>query len=105
MADEYRSHLTLINEARLLASAPEIAAVSEGVDLAVHALVSRLEGLLNLAGIPRSLRECGVDPVGIPLLATEAARQWTASFNPRPIASADFVTLYELAMERRGEGG
>lgn len=87
-----------------LASAPEIAAVSQGVDLAVHALVSRLEGLLNLAGIPRSLRECGVDPAGIPLLAAEAARQWTASFNPRTIVAADFVGLYELAMERRGEG-
>ena len=44
-----------------LASAPEIACVSEGLEVAVDALVARLESLLNLSGIPRSLADCGVD--------------------------------------------
>jgi alcohol dehydrogenase class IV len=29
------------------------------------------------------------------MLAEEAARQWTASFNPRPVGKEDFVRLYE----------
>jgi len=29
------------------------------------------------------------------MLAEEAARQWTAQFNPRPVAKEDFLRLYE----------
>jgi len=39
-----------------LASAPEIACVSDGVDFAVDGLVARLESLLNATPIARSLR-------------------------------------------------
>jgi alcohol dehydrogenase len=67
-------------------------------------LVSRIEWLLNLAGMPRSLADCQVDPAAIPGLAAEAAKQWTAAFNPRPLAEADFVRLYEAAFQPRGEG-
>lgn len=87
-----------------LASAPEIACVSEGVDYAVEALVARLESLLNLAGIPRSLGEAGVNPGDIPLLAAEAAKQWTANFNPRRLTVEDFAALYAAAVEPRGDG-
>jgi alcohol dehydrogenase len=87
-----------------LASAPEIAAARDGHETAVHALVARLEALLNLARMPRSLSECGVERSQIKLLAEEAARQWTASFNPRPVSVADFVALYEAAFEARGDG-
>lgn len=67
-------------------------------------LVARLEGLLNLAGMPRSLADCQVDPSAIPRLAAEAAKQWTAAFNPRPLGEADFVRLYQDAFARRGDG-
>ena len=87
-----------------LASAPEIACASEGHEAALAALVARLESLLNLAGMPRSLAECGVDPARIGELAAEAARQWTAGFNPRPITAADFAELYHAAFSPRGEG-
>jgi alcohol dehydrogenase len=87
-----------------LASAPEIACVSEGLDQAVDALVARLETLLNLAGIPRSLAEAGADPAQIPTLATEAAKQWTANFNPRAVSVADFAALYQAAVSPRGNG-
>ena len=30
-------------------------------------------------------------------LAAEAAKQWTAGFNPRPVSAADFLALYEAA--------
>ena len=84
-----------------LASAPEIACVSDGLDSALDALVARLDQLLVLAGFPRSLAECGVNRGALPELAAEAARQWTASFNPRPVAPRDFLDLYEAAFEGR----
>lgn len=87
-----------------LASAPEIACVSEGEEEAVEALIARLNKLLNIAEMPRSLAECGVNRELIPTLAEDAAKQWTATFNPRKIAAADFVGLYEAAFELRGDG-
>jgi alcohol dehydrogenase len=56
-----------------------------------------LEALLDTAQMPRVLSECGVERSMIPVLAEEAAKQWTASFNPRPITKADFVALYDAA--------
>jgi len=80
-----------------LASAPEIACVSDGHEPAVQALVERLEVLLELAAIPRSLAACGVTQKSIPVLAEDAARQWTATFNPRSASEDDFKKLYEAA--------
>jgi len=84
-----------------LAWAPEIACASDGSEEALEALVSYLELLLDTAQIPRSLADCGVKPATIPALAEEAARQWTAGFNPRPIDARGFVQLFEAAMEPR----
>jgi len=84
-----------------LASAPEIACVSDGLKSACDALVVRLEALLNKAGMPRSLVDCGVQRSMIPTLSQEAAQQWTAAFNPRKITAEDFVRLYEAAFEPR----
>ncbi len=78
--------------------------MSDGHAPALEALVARLEGLLNLAGMPRSLADCGVDRKKIKALAAEAAQQWTAGFNPRPVTAVDFVRLYEDAFEPRGDG-
>ena len=68
------------------------------------ALGAKLDTLLNLAGLPRTLADCGVSTSAIPLLAAEAARQWTARFNPRPLTEQDFVKLYEEAFVARGNG-
>jgi alcohol dehydrogenase len=87
-----------------LASAPEIACVSDGAERAVSALVARIEALLNTARLPRSLEDCGVERASIPTLAEEAVKQWTANFNPRPLTTEDFVALYESAFKPRGEG-
>jgi alcohol dehydrogenase len=35
----------------------------------------------------------------VPELAAEAAAQWTAQFNPRPVAAPDFEQLYRAALE------
>lgn len=87
-----------------LASAPEIAEASRGHQPAVNALVERLEQLLNIAGMPGSLVECGVTPGLVATMAAEAETQWTANFNPRPITNSDFIRLYEAAMEPRRDG-
>jgi alcohol dehydrogenase len=63
----------------------------------VGELATRLEHLLNFARLPSRLRDCGVKESAIPGLATEAARQWTASFNPRPVSAAEFEVLYHQA--------
>lgn len=84
-----------------LASAPELACVSEGEEYAVGVLVDHLERLLNQAEIPLSLADRGVEPKLIPTMAEEAAAQWTAKFNPRPVTAQDFIALYEAAMEPR----
>ena len=79
---------------------------SDGIDTSVgtspgaaaaEVLACRFEAWLRTAGLPTTLAEAGVDPVRIPLLAEEAARQWTATFNPRPIAAPDFEGLYHEA--------
>jgi alcohol dehydrogenase len=80
-----------------LASAPEIACVSDGHEAALNALVSWLERLLDIAEMPRSLAQCGVERSMIPTMADEAAKQWTATFNPRAINEREFVRLYEAA--------
>jgi alcohol dehydrogenase class IV len=87
-----------------LASAPEIACVSDGEAEAAEALSARLEKFLNLAGLPRSLAECGVKRDAILMLAEEAAQQWTASYNPRKVSVEDFARLYATAFEPRGDG-
>ncbi len=87
-----------------LASGPELAMVKSGLTTALEALLARLESLLNLAGFPRSLTECGVEPAKIKLLAAEAAQQWTVKFNPRRVEVADFAGLYEAAFNRRSDG-
>jgi alcohol dehydrogenase len=60
-------------------------------------LPERLTGFLSAAGLATSLSKMGVDSNQLPTLAEEAAQQWTAQFNPRPVTSADLLGLYEAA--------
>jgi len=79
----------------------EVAAIGERYgDLLVGApgaLARRLEELRAAAGLPARLRDCGVDAGSLPALAAEAARQWTAGCNPRPVDAASLRSLYEAA--------
>lgn len=78
--------------------ADSLHAGSDGCRHTAELLVERIEELLALAAIPRTLTECGANASMIPLLAEEASRQWTASFNPVPLTQADFAGLYEAAL-------
>jgi alcohol dehydrogenase len=80
-----------------LASAPEIACVSDGLAAAVDALINELQSLLELAKMPLSLSDAGVQRKDLRMLAAEAAKQWTAHFNPRAVTEQDFIALYEAA--------
>jgi len=82
-----------------LALAAGIATTSEAPAIVVAELAKRLGELPSLAGLSETLSPCGVTRESIPTLAEEAARQWTASFNPRPVAKEDFVRLYEAAFD------
>ena len=70
-------------------------AAAESPEIASEELARRLQQLLNLAVLPGTLAACHVKPTAIPALAGEAARQWTAGFNPRPVTAEDFVRIYQ----------
>ena len=81
---------------RFNSAVPEIAAIYESYfdgDLA-----DRVSELLWEAGMPRNIGEHGVTEERIPEMAAMAAKQWTAQFNPRPVAEADFAQLYRTAL-------
>ena len=65
----------------------------------VHALAARLEALLASAGMPGQLSPFNVSQGDLPHLARDAAEQWTAGFNPRPVTPADFQALYARVLD------
>ncbi len=62
------------------------------------ALARRVMAFLSAAGLPATLADLGVSRSILPVLAEEAAAQWTARFNPRPVVEADLLRLYEAAL-------
>lgn len=76
----------------------ELAPADSSAEAALDALIRRLEVLLAHAGLRQGLTALGVAREDLPRLAEEAAGQWTARFNPRPITAADFVALYAQAL-------
>ncbi len=60
-------------------------------------LATYLESLVADWGLPTSLRQCHARAELIPTLAEEAAKQWTGTFNPRPVSVESFAELYRSA--------
>jgi alcohol dehydrogenase len=60
-------------------------------------LADRLEQLARAGGLPSTLRDIGIERSELPVLAAEAAAQWTGTFNPRPFDEAAALELYERA--------
>lgn len=67
-----------------------------GVPGAEH-LADWLSQLLRQAGMATSLTDLNLPHADSQALAAIASTQWTGSFNPRPLATSDFVSLYEEA--------
>jgi alcohol dehydrogenase len=88
---------------RFNASLPEVEQVY--CDLAadvglcsVDELIAGFTAILELAGLKANLGNLGLSQDGIPVLAEEAAQQWTAQFNPRTIEAQDFAKFFEAAL-------
>ena len=60
-------------------------------------LADTIDQLRDATGAEFRLGELGTDRNSLPELATEAATQWTASFNPRPVSETDLLKLYEAS--------
>ncbi len=55
------------------------------------------------AGLPRSLAGIEISEGDVELLAADAAKQWTGTFNPRPVTQREFAELYrEVLTESEG---
>ena len=64
-------------------------------ETATEALARRLEGLAEAGGLRTSLRASGVTESEITQLASEAAEQWTGTFNPRPFDKQGAIEVYQ----------
>src|SRR5438477_5055016 len=73
-------------------------AADAGLSGGAEALARRVTALLQTAELPTDLHACGASRSILPLLAEEAAQQWTARFNPRPVNHETLLQLYEAAM-------
>lgn len=70
--------------------------VSEGSSdtAAAESCIVRVENLLVAAGFPATLNDLGFSAEDVSALASEAAEQWTAGFNPRSVGVEDFEKLF-----------
>jgi alcohol dehydrogenase len=60
-------------------------------------LAARLDELARIGGMPRTLRDLGVPQGELAVLAADAEKQWTGTFNPRPFNAAAALELYQQA--------
>lgn len=60
-------------------------------------LADFLGQMADTAGLAGKLSACGVDEQILPQLAADAAKQWTGTFNPRPLSTDDLLALYRAA--------
>jgi alcohol dehydrogenase len=67
------------------------------LDADAERLAAMIEGALVAAGTPRRLSELGVPREALGELAEDAARQWTAGFNPRGVDAGALRSIYETA--------
>lgn len=60
-------------------------------------LAARVESLREDAGLPGTLSRMNVPEHALPKLASQAAKQWTAQFNPRDVGEAELLDIYRAA--------
>lgn len=69
----------------------------EDLEPDAEAVARRIVALLEAGNLPRTLNEAEVDEARIPQMAAIAAKQWTATFNPRKVTEADLAGIYRAA--------
>ena len=60
-------------------------------------LAERLEELARIGGLRRTLQSINVPREDLPLLSENATKEWTGTFNPRPLDAGAALALYERA--------
>lgn len=73
---------------------PTLYAAVGGADPVARAV----ERFMEQAELPPRLSHYGVTEADVSRLAEDAAQQWTAQFNPRPLELSDFVELYRSVL-------
>ena len=66
-------------------------------DAPAETLARRIEELAEKGGLKNTLSESGVPLDDLPMLASEAAQQWTGTFNPRPFNVEGALHVYRAA--------
>jgi alcohol dehydrogenase len=61
-------------------------------------LANFVEEMLAAGGVERTLSRRGVSDADVLPLAEQAARQWTAQFNPRQVETPDLAEVYRRAL-------
>ena len=61
------------------------------------ALAVRLSALAAAGDLPKTLRDAGASSGDLAALASEAAGQWTGTFNPRPFDANGALEIYQCA--------
>ncbi len=76
----------------------ELVNASEGQgDSGAEILANRLEQLAEVGELNGTLETAGIAQHDLPMLAEEAATQWTGTFNPRPFDAAGALEIYATA--------
>jgi alcohol dehydrogenase len=60
-------------------------------------LATRLGDLALAGGLPRTLQSINVPKEDLPILSENATKEWTGTFNPRPLDAAAALALYQRA--------
>jgi alcohol dehydrogenase len=81
-----------------LVNGQQLAAGEASANSPTDALASFVERTARQAGLAGRLAERDIPSSVLPKLADAAAEQWTGTFNPVPMTSADFQKLYEAAL-------
>ena len=67
-------------------------------DDAAETIASRVEDLASAGGLGMKLSDRGVEESALPELASQAAQQWTGTFNPRPFDAEGAMEIYRAAL-------
>lgn len=66
-------------------------------DRGADGLAQFVENLLRKSGLKLKLQELEVQPALLPSLSEAAAKQWTGTFNPRPVDEKCLLNIYQRA--------
>ena len=83
--------------AQLLRALPHVEPNAQEPQQVAAQLAAIMSQEIAAAGLLTKLREFDLPRKALPELAAEAAKQWTAEHNPRPLKHEDLLALYEAS--------